>query len=155
VDSCLTRPVSYTENDLSWNFRVVRTIRPGGSESFQIHEAYYESDIADQFEMDARKRPGSICPEPHQPLGLDLRELHRTLQQMSAALQKPVVDGAGFHIRVRYERKRNKSVAEDMNREVRRADHEAKEWKNQFLKANRDKMQLQKELSALKHGKSE
>jgi len=139
VDSCLTRPVSYTENDLSWNFRVVRTIRPGGSESFQIHEAYYESDIADQFEMDARKRPGSICPEPHQ----------------SAALQKPVVDGAGFHIRVRYERKRNKSVAEDMNREVRRADHEAKEWKNQFLKANRDKMQLQKELSALKHGKSE
>jgi hypothetical protein len=134
---------------VSWNFRIIRHKRPGGGESFTIHEAYYDTDISDQQEMNASKRPNSICPEPHNAMGLSLEELRKDLMLMLNSLNRPPVEGENYHVRVRYERKRNKSVAEDLNREVRQAKREAKDWKKAYLKANSERIDLQKQIDDL------
>lgn len=134
---------------MSWNFRIIRHIRPGGGESFTIHEAYYDTDIGDQQEMNAAKRPSGICPDSHQPIGLSVDDLTKDFKLMLKAFERPSVEGANYHVKVRYERKRNKSVAEDLNREVRQAKREAKDWKKAYLKANTERIELEKKLNDL------
>ncbi len=135
---------------MSWNYRIIRTERPGGGASYAIHEAYYESDLEDQLELDARKAPSGICPTAHEPLGLSVQELKKILDMMQTAFNKEIVEGARYHVKVRYERKRTKSVAEDMNRNLRESEKEAKEWKKAYLKANSERILLQKQVEELR-----
>lgn len=131
---------------VSWNYRLVRQARPGGGETFSIHEAFYESDFPDLLESDPRKKPSGIVPEPHQPLGLTIEELQKELKTMLTAFEKEPVEGGEYHVKVRYQRKRNKTVAEDLNRRLRAAEKEARDWKKQYLKANSERIDLQKKL---------
>lgn len=136
---------------MSWNYRIVSVPRPGGVEfSYAIHEAYYPGDVEDQFELDRSKPPTSICVEPHDPFGLSITELRRDLNAMRLAFDYEPLDGTPFQIRLRYERRKSKTVADDMNRLLRVAQTEAYEWKKAYAKANSDRLALENQLNMMK-----
>lgn len=120
---------------MSWNYRVIETSRPGGK-IYTIHECYYDGDIPDQQEMDPTRRPNSICEDQHQPLGLMPEELRRDVKRMFTAFEREIVDRGEYHVKIRYERKKKKSVAVDLTRQLKEAKEELREWKRNFLKAN-------------------
>lgn len=145
---------------MSWNYRIIQSERPGGK-IYTIHECFYDGDIVDQQEMSEDKRPNSICEDPHHPLALAPPELRRDLQRMLQALERDIVDREGFHVKVRYERKRSKSVAVDMNRLLKDLREEMREWKRNFLRANTRRVifmqrveELENELEALQAKKN-
>lgn len=134
---------------MSWNYRIVRNARPGGDTAYTIHEAFYPSDIEDQYETKQRRAPKGIAPEPYAPMGTSIGELQRELDFMQKALNDDYLEGENYHVRVRYERKR-KSLAEDLNRRLRTAESAAKDWKKKYLQANTERIALQRQIDDIK-----
>jgi hypothetical protein len=70
-----------------WNHRVIRHIEPDGEEYLAVHEVHYDDDV-----------PVSVTVNPVGPGATDLDGLRRTLERMTAALDKPVLDYSDFGV---------------------------------------------------------
>jgi hypothetical protein len=73
---------------MSWNYRVVHkkgtSVLTGPWETWGIHEAYYNQP--------GDETPRGVTEEPVDVFGHDLDDLRWTLQEMTKALDKPVLE---------------------------------------------------------------
>jgi hypothetical protein len=68
-----------------WNYRVIRHVEFDGEEYFAVHEVHYDDDV-----------PTSVTVNPVGAGATELDGLRRTLERMTAALDKPVLDYVSF-----------------------------------------------------------
>jgi len=70
---------------MSWNYRILRHVYDDGSESFAIHEVYYEGD-----------KPTSCTQNPTSLLDETLDDLKGSVNLICKALDQPVLDYVDF-----------------------------------------------------------
>jgi hypothetical protein len=67
---------------MTWNHRVMKHVKEDGAEYFAIHEVYYNS----------AGLPWGWSAEPEPVMEETMEEMRETLQHMTEALDKPVLD---------------------------------------------------------------
>lgn len=137
---------------MSWNYRIIRIDRPGGGESFEIHEAYYDTDLVDEFERDRRKHPTAVSPDIHSSLGLTTKELRRDVEFMLSAFEHPILNGSAYNIPPPPSRgNRSKSaLTEELGQRIREVEREARDLRKAFTEADHERVQLHKQIAELR-----
>lgn len=67
---------------MSWNYRIVKSADPDGTEVWAVHEVYYDSE----------GKPEAWTERPSHPLGETWNELHRDFTHYQEAFTKRALD---------------------------------------------------------------
>jgi len=73
---------------MTWNYRIIRSQDPDGSECFALHEVYY----------DGEGRPETYTERPCGFVGESPEAVRGALEMALAAFTEPVLTEADFHV---------------------------------------------------------